>query len=390
VTAALEAAVSADPDNPALRVHLASLLLMSGDAQRALAHAKAALSVTPDDTEALVVARDAAQAGGEKELAERYGRLLGIGSERVPVGRDVGDADDGALETDVERPAITLADVGGLVEVKARLQAAFLAPMRNPELQRYYRKSLRGGLLLYGPPGCGKTFLARAVAGELGAQFFNVGLSDVLEMWLGNSEQNLHEAFATARRSAPCVLFLDELDALGQKRSHLRTSPSIRNVVNQLLAELDGAQEDNEGVFVLAATNHPWDVDTALRRPGRLDRTLLVLPPDDPAREAILARELADRPVDRIDVGRLARRTDEYSGADLVHLVETAAEEAIQLSLQSGGMKPITEAEFERALKSVRPSTRSWFGVAHNYALYANDGGQYDDLLAYIRSHKLL
>lgn len=276
------------------------------------------------------------------------------------------------------------------MEVKARLEAAFLAPMRNPELQRYYRKSLRGGLLLYGPPGCGKTFLARAVAGELGAQFFNVGLSDVLDMWLGNSEQNLHEAFAAARRAAPCVLFLDELDALGQKRSHLRTSPSIRNVVNQLLAELDGAQEDNEGVFVLAATNHPWDVDTALRRPGRLDRTLLVLPPDEPAREAILARELADRPADRIDIGRLARKTGEYSGADLVHLVETAAEEAIQLSLTSGGMKPITEAEFERALKSVRPSTRSWFGVAHNYALYANDGGQYDDLLAYIRSHKLL
>jgi SpoVK/Ycf46/Vps4 family AAA+-type ATPase len=262
--------------------------------------------------------------------------------------------------------------------------------MRNPELQRYYKKSLRGGLLMYGPPGCGKTFLARAIAGELEAQFFAIGLSDVLDMWLGNSERNLHEAFETARRAAPCVLFLDELDALGQKRSNLRVSPSIRNVVNQLLAELDGAEEDNEGVFVLAATNHPWDVDTALRRPGRLDRSLLVLPPDQPAREAILGRELSERPVDRIDVAALARRTEEFSGADLVHLVETAAEEAISHSLQTGELAPITQVQVDLASKAVRPSTRAWFGVAYNYALYANEGGQYDDLLAYIRRHKLM
>jgi SpoVK/Ycf46/Vps4 family AAA+-type ATPase len=119
-------------------------------------------------------------------------------------------------------------------------------------------------VLLYGPPGCGKTFLARAVAGELGARFFALGLNDVLDMWLGESERRLHDAFAAARRAAPCVLFLDELDALGQKRSHLRRSAG-RNVVNQLLAELDGAQADNEGLFVLAATNHPWDVDTSSR-----------------------------------------------------------------------------------------------------------------------------
>ena len=177
---------------------------------------------------------------------------------------------------------------------------------------------------------------------------------------------------------------------IGQKRSNLRVSPSIRNVVNQLLSELDGAEDDNEGVFVLAATNHPWDVDTALRRPGRLDRSLLVLPPDQPAREAILGRELADRPVDRIDVAALARRTDEYSGADLVHLVETAAEEAISRSLQTGELAPISQAQIDLALKSVRPSTRAWFGVAYNYALYANEGGQYDELLAYIRRHKLM
>ena len=395
VTAALERAVAEDPGNAALRRHLASLLLLGGDATRALEHAQAVLVAEPDDTDTLLTARDAARAVGNHELAERYQRLLGVGGppaaeERVHAGEGIEDVSDPLEDPGLERPRVTLADVGGLTEVKARLDAAFLAPMRNPELQRYYKKSLRGGLLMYGPPGCGKTFLARAIAGELEAQFFDIGLSDVLDMWLGNSERNLHEAFETARRAAPCVLFLDELDALGQKRSNLRVSPSIRNVVNQLLSELDGADGDNEGVFVLAATNHPWDVDTALRRPGRLDRSLLVLPPDQPAREAILGRELSERPVDRIDVAALARRTDEYSGADLVHLVETAAEEAIGRSLKTGELAPITQAQIDVALKAVRPSTRAWFGVAYNYALYANEGGQYDELLAYIRRHKLV
>jgi SpoVK/Ycf46/Vps4 family AAA+-type ATPase len=282
-----------------------------------------------------------------------------------------------------------LADVGGLEAVKARLDAAFLAPLRNPELRAYYGKSLRGGLLLYGPPGCGKTFLARAVAGELGARFFLLGLNDVLDMWLGESERRLHDAFAAARRAAPCVLFLDELDALGQKRSHLRRSAG-RNVVNQLLAELDGAQADNEGLFVLAATNHPWDVDTALRRPGRLDRTVLVLPPDEPARRAILERALAQRPVERVDAAKIARQTDGFSGADIVHLVETATEEALARSAATGALHPLTQDDLERARKQLRPSTRAWFEVAHNYALYANEGGEYDELLAYIREKRLL
>jgi SpoVK/Ycf46/Vps4 family AAA+-type ATPase len=381
VIAALEAAVSADPGNPALRVHLASLLVMAGDAARALEHAQVALAHAPDDTEALMAARDAAQALGDRERAQGYERLLG--AERVAL-----PADDAPVELPpeegVERAGVTLADVGGLDEVKQRLDAAFLAPLRNPELRSFYGKSLRGGLLLYGPPGCGKTFLARAVAGELGAGFFSLGLYVVLDMFMGESERRLHEAFEAARRAAPCVLFLDELDALGQKRSHLRHSAG-RNVVNQLLAELDGATADNEGLFVLAATNHPWDVDTALRRPGRLDRTLLVLPPDRPARAAILRGALAARPVQSADVEALAAQTDGYSGADLVHLVEAAAEAALQESVRTGELRPITQRQLAAARADVAPSTRAWFGIAHNYALYANDGGQYDDLADYLK-----
>ena len=136
-------------------------------------------------------------------------------------------------------------------KVKRRLNLAFLSPLKNPEMMRLYGKSLRGGLLLYGPPGCGKTFIAKAVAGELGARFISVGLADVLDMWIGNSEKNIHAVFERARRNAPCVLFFDELDALGRKRSLTRNSS--HGAINQLLSELDGMNQANEGVFADAS-----------------------------------------------------------------------------------------------------------------------------------------
>ena len=208
----------------------------------------------------------------ENELRDVLPAMF-VGEESVSAGLDEASA------YDAEHTGLTLADVAGLDEVKKRLEAAFLAPMRNPELRKLYGKSLRGGLLLYGPPGCGKTFIARAVAGELGARFITVSFADLIDMFVGRSERNIHELFEVARRNAPCVVFLDEVDAIGQKRSQLRNTP-MRSAVNQLLLELDDVASDNTGVFLLAATNHPWDVDSALRRPGRFDRTLLVLPPD--------------------------------------------------------------------------------------------------------------
>jgi SpoVK/Ycf46/Vps4 family AAA+-type ATPase len=262
--------------------------------------------------------------------------------------------------------------------------------MRNPELRKLYGKSLRGGLLLYGPPGCGKTFIARAVAGELGAGFLSVSINDVLDMWIGNSERNMHEIFATARRQAPCVVFLDELDALGGKRSRTQSS-GMRNTVNQLLTELDGVDAAaNEGVFVLAATNAPWDVDIALRRPGRLDRTVLVLPPDAPAREAILRYHLRDRPIENVDLGKLVKVTDGLSGADLAHVCETAAEAALLDSARSGNVRMIGMTDLLDAAKSVPPSAEPWFAAARNVAMFANDGGTYDDLLAYLKKRRLL
>lgn len=374
VVAAIQAAVEADPTNVALRVHFASLLLESGDPAAALAQAEAALERDPANAPAVELAGRAREASAaEKEPVKLHA---------VRGGKIEGDV------TDVERPEVSLADVGGMENVKRRLRTAFLAPLENPALRRMYGKSLRGGLLLYGPPGCGKTFIARATAGELGARFVGVGLHDVLDMYLGESERKLHELFQNARRNAPCVLFFDEVDALGRKRSHLRHSAG-REVVVQFLSELDSFGSENEGVFVLAATNHPWDVDTALRRPGRLDRMLLVLPPDAPAREAILAFHLRDRPVGALDLAGLAARTELYSGADLAHIVESAVEYALEDSVETGTARPILMADFERALTDVRPSTIPWLQTARNFAMYAAEGGAYDDLIAYLREHNL-
>lgn len=290
---------------------------------------------------------------------------------------------------DVEIATSTLADVGGMQDVKDRLNMAFLAPLRNPELRRLYGKSLKGGLMLYGPPGCGKTYIARALAGEIGASFITVTLTDILDQFIGNSEANLHSLFVTARKHAPVVLFLDEIDAIGQKRSQ-STSAAWRGVTNQLLMEMDGIGADNEGLFILAATNTPWDVDPALRRPGRFDRSVAVLPPDAPARHSILYHYLKDRPMEGIDLGVLVRQTNGFTGADLAHLVDSAAEFAMMDSLRTGTVRMMTMQDFANALKQVRPSAGPWFSSARNIVEYGNRDGQYDDLAAYMKANKLL
>jgi SpoVK/Ycf46/Vps4 family AAA+-type ATPase len=432
IIAVLLSAIEKDPENAALRLHLVSLLFESGRMDEALKHCAVILASQPDHIEALDYAARAAEALGDAKRAEGYRRLLKAMAAEDPVAAPlaaktneaasdehfwpsdlalnesepeakrtpIANASSDEVELvwngeeadefwEAEKPGVTLSDVAGMEDVKRRLNLAFLAPLKNPEMMRMYGKTLRGGLLLYGPPGCGKTYIARATAGELGAKFIAVGLSDVLDMWIGQSERNLREIFQSARRNAPCVLFFDEIDALGQKRSLQRHSAS-RNVVNQLLSEMDSVNADNEGIFILAATNHPWDVDTALRRPGRLDRTLLALPPDGAARMAILQLQSRQRPIDKIDFKWLAEKTAEFSGADLVHLFESAVELAMEDSLTSGRARPVDMNDFKKALKEIKPSTRAWFEVARNYAMFANDGGAYDELLDYLRAHRLI
>ncbi|GAB2565710.1 cell division control protein 48 CDC48 [Paractinoplanes abujensis] len=403
----LTAAVEARPDDLTLRLHLAELLVGAGRGGEAIGHAAQVLAREPGNaaaqklmTSALGGPAPSAPPPAAPPPAAPASAAPAEAVDWAAMEQDLGDIvpprfsheqepvrghEDRTF--DIEKSTITLADVGGMQEVKKRLEISFLGPLKNPGLRTLFGKSLRGGLLLYGPPGCGKTFLARAVAGEMGAAFISLSITDVLNMWVGSSERNLHDLFQSARGHAPCVLFLDEIDALGHKRSQLNSS-SMRTVVNQLLTELDGVDGNNDGVFVLAATNAPWDIDSALRRPGRLDRTLLVLPPDKPARAAILQYHLRDRPVAGVDLGRVADATENYSGADLAHVCETAAEFAMRDSIATGEIRMINQQDMLAAAREVRPSTDGWFATARNVAMFANESGEYDDLAAYLKKRK--
>jgi SpoVK/Ycf46/Vps4 family AAA+-type ATPase len=395
--ASLTAAVTARPDDVPLRLHLAGLLLDAGRQDEAVAQLAQALRQEPANPQAQDLMRKAlggspaSAQSSEPDLSAYEREFDGVVPPRFARADDEPEPVAGFADRmfDVERTAVGLADVGGMPEVKRRLELAFLGPLRNPQLRKLYGKSLRGGLLLYGAPGCGKTFLARAVAGEMGAAFLSLAIVDVLEMWIGNSERNLHQLFEAARRSAPCVLFLDEIDALGHKRSNLQSSV-MRTLGNQLLAELDGMDGDNDGVFVLAATNAPWDVDAALRRPGRLDRTVFVAPPDADARSAILEYHMRDRPIANIRLDALVRATADFSGADLAHLCDSAAEFALADSMAGGEIRMIEQRDFERALREVKPSIGGWLATARNVAMYANDSGAYDELAAYLKQRRML
>ncbi len=282
---------------------------------------------------------------------------------------------------------VTFADVGGLEDIKTAIHKRIILPFQKPSLFERFKKRIGGGILLYGPPGCGKTLLARATAGECAARFFNVTISDILDMYIGESERKLHAVFETARQSKPSVLFFDELEALGVKRQYHREGSSSK-LVSQFLSELDGFSRNNQGVLVLGATNVPWDIDPAFRRPGRFDRVLFVPPPDRAARERILGLLLDERPLGRdLDIAHLAKRASAFSGADLFNLVETATDNAIEASLESEQEVPITQAHLQRALDEVKPTTYEWLTTARNYARYANEAGHYNEVLAFLEKH---
>jgi transitional endoplasmic reticulum ATPase len=285
-----------------------------------------------------------------------------------------------------ESHAITFDDVGGMEDVIQRIRMNIIYPFKNPEVFKKFKKKPGGGILMYGPPGCGKTHIARATAGECGAAFMAISITDVLSKWLGESERRLHQLFEQARRRSPTVIFIDEVDALGGSRSN--ASSSMAPIVNVLLTEMDGVAAKNENLMVLAATNTPWRVDDALRRPGRFDRILFVPPPDAPAREAILKIHLRDLPAEKLELGKLAQLTGRFSGADLRAAVERASEKAIYQEMQTGRPSILTQSLLVEVIKEMNPSTNEWLETARSYASYANRSGLYDDLVEFFEKGK--
>jgi transitional endoplasmic reticulum ATPase len=292
---------------------------------------------------------------------------------------------DNAPPTLQAEERITFADIGGLEEVKKVIHRMIILPFLRPELYQAYGKRGGGGVLMYGPPGCGKTMLARATAGECGLPMYNVRIEEVLDPYLGVSEKRLHAFFEQARQNAPCVLFIDEVDALAFARKR-HTSSTTRTLVDQMLQELDAIGANNQNVLILAATNAPWDVDDALLRPGRFDRRVFVPPPDEPARVSIVQGLLKGRPVQGVEATTVARGTALFSGADLRALIESATDLAIEDALNSGNTVPVTAKHIDRGRQGLRPTTLDWLMRAENYVEFANQDKRYDEVSAYLRS----
>jgi AAA family ATPase, CDC48 subfamily len=256
-------------------------------------------------------------------------------------------------EVYVEVPEVHWDDIGGLENVKQELREVVEWPLKYPEVFQKMGIEPPKGILLYGPPGVGKTLLAKAVATESGANFIAIRGPEVLSKWVGESEKAVREVFRRAREVAPAVVFFDEIDSIAPVRGQSFDSGVTDRIVNQLLTEMDGIVPLSN-VVVLAATNRPDMLDPALLRPGRFDRVIYVPPPDKEARKQILKIHTKRMPLaNDVDLDRLAELTEGYTGADLAALVREAALLKLREKLEPG---PVEWRHFEQALKKVRPS----------------------------------
>ena len=235
-------------------------------------------------------------------------------------------------ETVVEVPNIKWDDIGGLEDTKRSLQETILYPIDHPEKFEKFGMQPSRGVLFYGPPGCGKTLLAKAVASECSANFVSIKGPELLTMWFGESEANVREVFDKARAAAPCVLFFDELDSVGTARGSSQgdAGGAGDRVMNQLLTEIDGVGA-KKNVFFIGATNRPELLDEALLRPGRLDQLVYIPLPDLPARQSILEATLKKSPIaPNVPLSFIAQKTEGFSGADLAELCQRAAKAAVR------------------------------------------------------------
>lgn len=324
------------------------------------------------------------EGAGEIEDAEEIEAETG---KLIPL-RVVGGKNSGRIPLDEDRKStVTFADVGGLHELKDTIRMKIIKPFSTPGLFKRFKKKTGGGILLYGPPGCGKTFIAKATAGECQAKFIPVHITDILDPYLGVSSQNIKDVFAKARTEKPCILFFDEIDTLGFNRAKL-TGEHMRPIIDQLLVEIEGVESDNEKMLIVGATNMPWDVDPALRRPGRFDKLIFVSPPDAAARKEIFMLKMKDRPAENIDYSVLAKKSELYSGADIENVVELAAENVIESIIRTGTERKITTKDLLAAIDKTTPSTIDWLKTIQIFIKYGSNSAMFSDVAAYLKKYR--
>ncbi len=269
-------------------------------------------------------------------------------------------SEDAAKKT----PLVTFSQVIGLEHAKRELRRSIIYPLKYRELSNEYRVKGGGGILLYGPPGCGKTFLAKAVAGEAKVHFMNIKITDVLNKYWGNSEKNLHKAFETAREKAPAIMFIDEMDYLGTSRLMTHHS-AMRGVVDTFLTEMDGVASQNTDVLVIGATNVPWYVDSALKRSGRFGNQIYVAPPNEAERAELFRAYLKDRPIEEgIDYADLARKATLRTSADIAAICNTATKDAWEATATSGTKRKVGMDMLLGAIASERGCLQEWYEQA--------------------------
>ncbi|WP_338603505.1 AAA family ATPase [Sulfolobus tengchongensis] len=259
-------------------------------------------------------------------------------------------------KVEVEDKKINWNDIGGYEDVKREIREYIELPLKNKDVAMRYGLKPPKGILLFGPPGCGKTMMMRALANESKLNFLYVNISDIMSKWYGESEARLRELFNNARKNAPCILFFDEIDTIGVKReSHTGDSVTPR-LLSLMLSEIDGLHSD-DGVIIVGSTNVPQMLDKALLRAGRFDKLIYIGPPDKEARKQILQIHCKGKPLaNDVDFEKLAEMTERYSGADLANLCQEAARRVAAEAIEKGTDRKITMADFIDLIKKYKPS----------------------------------
>jgi SpoVK/Ycf46/Vps4 family AAA+-type ATPase len=344
-------------------------------------------------SDSLKVQSGGGQGGKRSLLSTQPASAQEDSSKRFPGNRFDNERGNHALEDDdfipprlvvIRKPKVRFSDIGGLTDVKEKLKLEVIYQRLRPDLYRLYNKYEAANVLLWGPPGCGKTMIAKAVATEVDSPFVAPKISEIMTRWLGESEKMISQLFKapTMLGTDSVIVFLDEFDALVP-----RGGPSyVQRMKNQFLTELDGVESRPKGLMILAATNRPFIIDSAVRRPGRFEKTVFIPPPDRLARQQIF--EMCLGPLSRsnvmsedVMVAELAERTEGYSGADIKSICDSARDEALEAALRAGKQKQVTMEGLERMIGRTPKSIIPWINESIRTARRYNELGYYPELM---------